>query len=82
MLKRAEIRGELVKIVLAPFFIRMMMAFGAFHADAEKKLAEHGGQFGRFAAVAINNDWPFTMIASFGGDDFAGELIVRFVFAE
>ena len=78
----AEECRELVEIVLAPFFVRVMMALGAFEARSEEELAEDGSEFGRFAAIAVDDRRAEAMIAAFGQEDFTHELIVRLVGAK
>src|SRR2546421_8370717 len=52
VLELAEECGELIEIFLAPLFVGMVVAAGALEADAEEDLADHGGDFAGFAAVA------------------------------
>src|SRR5262245_58941052 len=79
---RAEKCRELIKIILAPFFVWVMVAFCTFHAHAEEKLADHGGEFRWFPPVAINHGRTLAMIRAFGEQDFPHEPIVRFVLPE
>ena len=62
LLHWTEERGELVEIILAPFLIRMMVTFRAFKTRAQEKLAEHRGEFGRLAAVAVNHGRALAMV--------------------
>src|SRR2546421_12589219 len=76
VLELAEKCGELIEIFLAPLFVGMMMAAGAFETDAEKDLAEKRADFAGFAAVAEEDDRAAFGGAALGEKNFAGELVV------
>ena len=82
LLHRTEERRELVEVVLAPFLVRMMMALGALQPHPEKQLAEHRRQLRRLASVTIHHGWTIVMVAPFGRDDGARELIEGQILAE
>src|SRR3989454_11951866 len=62
LLHRTEERGELIEVVLAPLLVRMMMTPGAFEPRAEEELAEHRGEIGRLAAVAVDHCRTLAMV--------------------
>src|SRR4051794_32901076 len=74
--------GELVIVGLTPFLVRMMMALGAFHSDAEEDLTNKGAGLDRLALVSKDYRGPIFMCAALGCEQFAHELIIRLVLPE
>src|SRR2546430_2443323 len=60
----------------------MMVAAGALEPRAKEELAEHGGEIGGFAPVAIDHRGTVAMVRALGKENFAHELIKRFVLPE
>src|SRR5438067_10694429 len=82
LLHRSEEGRELVEIILRPLLVRVIVAARALEARAEKNLAEHRRPLRRLAAIAIDHRRAVAMRVALGEQNFAGELIVRHVFAE
>src|SRR5258706_8202790 len=74
-----EVGGELKVIALAPFLVRVMMAFGALHADAEENLADKSAGIGRLSFVAEDSCRAIFVSAAFGCEQLAHKLIVGLV---
>src|SRR5688572_33505687 len=82
LLHRAEERGHLIEVILAPLLIRMMMALCAIQPHTEEELAKHRREIRRLAPIAVDDRRTVSMVISLRGDDLAHELIVRLVAAK
>src|SRR5438552_5356417 len=69
-----EVGREAVKIVLAVFFERVMVAPGAFQTNAEKELTDERRRFRRIAAVAEQYRRPILKRRALGRHQLADEL--------
>src|SRR5688500_3483264 len=72
----------IVVIILAPAVERMVVALRALDASAEEKLSGSFGTFDGGAGGAIKIGRRIFVGAAAGGDDFAGELVERFVIGD
>ena len=77
LLYRAKVSGQLVEIILTPFFIRMVVTLGALQSGAQEQLAELCGQFRRIPTVAVNHGRTCPMVRPFGHQDISNKLIIR-----
>ena len=59
-----------------------MVALGAFQSDTQEQLADDGRDFIGFAAIPEQRHRAVPPSAALGRDQFADELVVRFVLAE
>src|SRR5262249_34057946 len=75
----AEIRRHAPVIVLAPLLVRVMVALGAGHADAEEKLGGVVDELLGLLQIAIPDRRRRFRLVADRREDFAGELIVRLV---
>ena len=78
----AEERGQAPVIVLAPFFIRMMMALGAGDAQAEEHLGGVIDELLRVLQFLVPHRRRGLRFVAGRGQDFADELIVRLVLGD
>src|ERR1019366_1385931 len=77
-----EERSHAVVIVLRPALERMVMAFGALHADAKEELGGRFRQAGGIARDSIIIRRRVGESAAAGGDDFVDDLIETVVLVD
>ena len=75
----AEEGGEAVVVLLAPLLKGVVMALRTLHAGAEEELGDVFHLLLHFFDLTIPGNWGILIKITRGGDDFAHELIVRFV---
>ncbi len=75
-------RGKAVKIVLAPNFEGVLMAFGTFEPDAEEQLTDGRSDFDRVGTIAENDRGSVAPSTPLGGNQLADELVIGEVLAK